>query len=77
LSLPRLSRCHFELPAQFVFHFVNAYEQGNEVVFESMRYPNADIFNITSDEQKKLSTLIGKAESLERKQKRDELRRPT
>jgi hypothetical protein len=25
----------FELPAQFVFHFVNAYEQGNEVVFES------------------------------------------
>jgi carotenoid cleavage dioxygenase len=36
----------FELPAQFVFHFVNAYEQGNEVVFEFMRYPNADIFDV-------------------------------
>lgn len=39
----------FELPAQFVFHFVNAYEQGNEVVFESMRYPNADIFNVFTE----------------------------
>jgi hypothetical protein len=28
-----------------IVHFVNAYEQDNEVVFESMRYPNADIFN--------------------------------
>ncbi|CAB5499244.1 carotenoid oxygenase family protein [Bathymodiolus thermophilus thioautotrophic gill symbiont] len=39
----------FELPAQFVFHFVNAYEQGNEVIFDSMRYPNADIFNVFTE----------------------------
>jgi len=33
----------FELASQFVFHFVNAYEQKDEIVFESMRYPNANI----------------------------------
>lgn len=60
------------------------YQAGRSITFNNKQYPSLytpknqnliDIFNITSDEQKKLSTLIGKAESLERKRKRQELRR--
>ncbi len=39
----------FELPAQFVFHFTNAYEQSSEVIFESMRYHDSGIFNVLSE----------------------------
>lgn len=35
----------FELPSQFTFHFINAWQVGKEILFDSMRYDNVDILD--------------------------------